>query len=465
LAPETNPQPGSQRATAREFLAVIFRRRWIILGLFAVTLGTVIAITLTTPRTYISLGQVLVRRGEQKSIMQPTFQVPDEWEIDLGSEVQTAKSGFVVQLAQQILDRERGDRPPLKLHADRVDAEVAGKTNVLTIGYTDEDPRVAERGCDALLRAYVEYRQSAVLSYPRRFFDEEVTRAGQELDRWQERRRDFSRETGIVDLGTQRGYLLQLRGSLGNRRAEAAEDYEEAKAQYELMGQLQQDPNVDLPSLLQSYPDNLLDQVKRAVTEQQNRLARLRERYRDDSPEVMKAQETLDSLRLRLQREAEGRYAISRSRVEVARAKLDAVDLEIKRVDSQLTRMSDLEAQSAEIDNQITNWKTRYLDLTKSASQALVTENTSRTISVVLLDPAGPARPKNARDYVRLGLAPAFSLVVGVGLAFFVDGLDLTVHTSGHAEEETRLPVLATVSERKRRGGRPGGAAPRENAA
>ena len=127
--------------------------------------------------------------------------------------------------------------------------------------------------------------------------------------------------------------------------------------------------------------------------------------------------------------------------------------------------MGSLEAQSADIDNQITSWKTRYTDLTRSSSQALVNENTSPMISVLLLNPAGPARPQNARDYVRLGLAPAFSLVVGVGLAFFVDGLDLTVHTAGHAEEETRLPVLAAVSERKRRRGRPSGPGGEEDAA
>jgi capsular polysaccharide biosynthesis protein len=62
---------------------------------------------------------------------------------------------------------------------------------------------------------------------------------------------------------------------------------------------------------------------------------------------------------------------------------------------------------------------------------------------------------QNKLDYVRLGLAPAFSLVVGVGLAFFIDGLDLTVHTSGQAEEEVRVPVLAAITERRRDKWRP----------
>jgi polysaccharide biosynthesis transport protein len=453
---------GAQRATAREFLTVIFRRRWIILGLFAATLGTVLFLSLSTPLTYVSLGQVLIRRGEQKSVMQPLFQVTNEWEIDLGSEVHTAKSWTVLQFAQRILDRERGTRPALPLREAGVVVEVTGKTNVLAIGYVDRDPRVAERACDALLRAYVEYRQSVVLSYPRRFFDDEIGKAGAELERWQEKRTDFSRTTGIVDLPTQRTNLILLRSGLEQRRAESVSAVEEAKAQHRLMLRLRQDPNVDLPNLLQLASDGTIELAKRAVMEQQNRMNRLRERYRDDSPEMTNAQVTLDSLRAMLQREVDARYAISQSRVEVAQAKLDAVDREIADVSARLARMGSLETESADIDNQISTWKTRYTDLARSSSQALVNENTSPTISVLLLDPASAARPQNSRDYVRLGLAPAFSLVVGVGLAFFVDGLDQTVHTPGHAEEEVRLPVLAAISERRRRGGRPG---PEEDAA
>jgi capsular polysaccharide biosynthesis protein len=72
-----------------------------------------------------------------------------------------------------------------------------------------------------------------------------------------------------------------------------------------------------------------------------------------------------------------------------------------------------------------------------------------------MLNPASPARQENTQDYVRIALAPAFALVVGIGLAFFVDGLDLTVRTSPQAEEEVRLPVLAAIRERKRGAWRP----------
>jgi uncharacterized protein involved in exopolysaccharide biosynthesis len=222
------------------------------------------------------------------------------------------------------------------------------------------------------------------------------------------------------------------------------------------MGELKESPDVDQPSLLQpSAVDGTIDLVKRQVIEQQGRIARLLELYQSDSPEVVNAQVTLDTLRGMLQREAQARYVIARSRAQVARAKLDAIDRDIGTVDAKLARMPDFEARVVELDNQIATWKTRHSDLAKSSDQARVNENTVPLISVYMLNPASPARLENSQDFVRIGLAPVFSLVVGVGLAFFVDGLDLTVRTSPQAEEEVRLPVLAAIRERKQGARRP----------
>jgi succinoglycan biosynthesis transport protein ExoP len=456
MTPDLVPAPSSsQRATAREFFAVVFRRRWIIIGLFVVTLGTVLIVSLGTPRSFVSSGQVLVRRGEQQSAMNPVRQVANEWEIELGNEIQTAKSWPVLQRAQKLLDEERRGQPAIKVAANQVGVEVTGKSNVLIIDYSDGDPRVAERACDALLRAYIDYRQSAQLTYPQRFFDREIKQAAEELSRWTELRREFANQTGMVDLPGQRTSLIFVRGNLEGSRAAVEGDLAEASSQYRLMGELQDNPDIDQPNLLQPTAfDATLGLVGTKVLEQKARIARLLELYRSDSPEVVNAQTTLDTLRGMLLRETQARYVIARARIQVARAKLEAIDRDIAAVDAKLVQMPDFEARVVEMDNQIATWKQRHTDLARNSDQARVNENTVPLISVFLLNPASPARPQNTQDYVRLGLAPAFSLVVGIGLAFFVDGLDLTIRTSPQAEEEVRLPVLAAVRERKRSGWR-----------
>lgn len=462
---DPTPTTAPQRATAREFLAVLFRRRWIIIGLFAVTFGTVLAVVATTPLVYISSGAVLVRRGEQTSAMEPLRQVPNDWEIELGSEVQTAKSWPVLQLAQKFLDGEAG-APRVRVVEDRVDAEVTGKTNVLAIAYVDRDPRVAERVCDALLRAYIQFRQGSQLTYPKPFFDAEIRQADRQLETWMERRRTFANRTGIVDIAHQRSDLLFLRTQLLARRADAASALATAQSQLRAMAALERDPDVDMPTLVQVVGnEQSIYKIKDAITDQQARIAQLRGSYRDDAPGIADAQVTLDTLRAMLRREVAARMVVARSRVEVLRASVAAEDREIAAVDQRLTAMPDHERQVSEMDNQINVWRQRYLDLTKSSDQARINENTTPLISVFLLNPASPARPQNSRDYVRLGLAPAFSLVIGIGLAFFVDGLDLTVHTAGQAEEETRLPVLAAIPERRRGAWRPGARQPEKKPA
>jgi uncharacterized protein involved in exopolysaccharide biosynthesis len=446
----------AQRATAREFFAVVFRRRWIILGLFVVTTLTVMAVAATTPTVYMSSGQVLVRRGEQESIFNPMRRLMNEWEIELGSEIETVKSWPVLQRTQQILDEEGQGRRPVKIQGGQVEVEVTGRSNVLAIGYTDRDPDVAQRVCDAILRAYIGYRQSEQLAYPRRFFDTEIAQAAAELRRWTELRRRYANEQGIVDLVEQRRNLIALRGVLEQKRTETLAELAEAESEQRLMRELRDLPEVDFPAIGepgQSGDQATLD-IKRRVVAQEARIAELRERYRDESTEVENAMVTLDTLRAMLEREVEARLAGSHSSAEVIRARLDVVERDLAEVEAKLRTLPDKEARLAEMNHEIDSWTSRYDELVQSSDQARVNENTVPLISVYLLNPAGPARPRNARDYVRLALAPAFSLLVGIGLAFFIDGLDLTVHTAGQVEEEIELPVLAALTDRKKAFGR-----------
>ena len=57
---------------------------------------------------------------------------------------------------------------------------------------------------------------------------------------------------------------------------------------------------------------------------------------------------------------------------------------------------------------------------------------------------------KTTRDYVRIALAPIFSLIVGLGLAFFMDSLDTTVKNPRDVESSFDLPVLATLNDQRK---------------
>ncbi len=452
LPPDITSSPNANRtATTRELFAVLFRRKWLILGLLLVTTITVLSLSASTPTSFASSGRVQVLRGERQSALSPNRQVFSDWEEAMGGEMEVARSVPVIQRAREILEAETAQgAAAVTLQVPSVDVEVIGKSNVMGIGYVDADPEVARRICSALITAYIEFSQNKLtLGRPESFFEAELTEVGRQIDQRLEARRQFGAATGVTDAESQgRAWTDELaRVQLNLQETSAA--LAEAEISLRSMRELQKNPDIDLPTLGMPFSnESALVSLKQKIVDQQARIATLRERYRDDAAEVQNALETLETLQGLLQREVGARITMSESRMAMLRARLKVYEADRADVQRRLAMMPSSRGSLDELDSELKTLRARYEELAMARDQARITANTSQGRTVILLSPAGPARPVNTRDYVRLALAPAFSLVVGIGLAFFLDGLDLTVRTPSQAEEYLELPVLATLGER-----------------
>src|SRR5690348_4368908 len=247
--------PVERQASTREFLAVLFRRKWLILGLFAATTATVLVVAATTPLMYSSTGRVLVFRGERESSLTPGRQIMSDWEQDLGSEMEVVKSEPVLDEARAQLAKQRGPGGrSLALDATQIDVEVLGKSNVLGIGYSDRDPAVARTTCAALLAAYMDYRQNKMtLDRPERFFQAAGARVDADIAAKMDERRRIAQETGVTDPGEQSRAWMSLLGVLQARRTEDAGAVAEAQTAYDAMVQLRDNPDAELTTLGASF--------------------------------------------------------------------------------------------------------------------------------------------------------------------------------------------------------------------
>ena len=456
---DINPNPSTlnrTQATSRELFTVIFRRKWLILGLFLVVTATVVGLAFTTPVSYSSSGRVLVMRGERLSALSPGRQLYNDWEEDLGSEVEVARSYPVIQRARELLAEDvKKTGKQAKLDARTIDIEVMGKSNVLGIGYSDLDADKAQMVCNALITAYVEYRAGqAHLGKPEAFFETELQQIKSDIELKSNERKQTAQSSGVNDPeGQGRSWTDQL-GVLDQRFNETSGELAEASSSLKAMRELQHHPEIDLPTLgAQFTNESALVGLKQKLLDQQTRIAQLREKYRDDAPEVQNATSTLETLQGLLRKEVNARLMMSQSRIDMLQARLAVYERDRGELRTKLAAMPASQGRLGELDSQIHTLRDRYDELAKARDQARITANTSTDFNVVLLSPAGAPVAKNTRDYVRLALAPAFSIVVGIGLAFFIDGLDLTVRTANQAEEYLELPVLATLSDRRTKRG------------
>ena len=250
-------------------------------------------------------------------------------------------------------------------------------------------------------------------------------------------------------------WMMQI-SSLRQRRSDLAADLAAAQSLEEAMRRMQHEPDIDLPTfdgVNQFTNEQALVQLKTKVLEQQTRIALLSETLRDDAPEMVGARQTLETLMALLRREVEARVRLASSRTQQIASRVASIDREIAGIQAQLSDSPESLQRMEEIDGELVALRRRLTEVTEARDQAAITANTMADVNVVVLAPAGVALPTNPLDIVRLLLAPAFSLLVGLAIAFFVDGLDLTVRTANQAEEYLDLPVLASMSERRRRNG------------
>lgn len=443
--------PAERQAGISDFLTVVFRRKGIIIGLFLVVTFTVGVLALARPVQYVSYGSLLVKRGEQESVMIPGRRIAG-WEEELATEAQVVKSETVREQAQKALDGEGGSgSPALRLSAGSIDVQVIGQSNVIEISYAASNAENAHRACDAIVNAYVEYRSaSGTLPYPKAFFDAELKRVSAAIDSLTRVRRQFTENQDVVDIAEQRRSLLTTNRDLAHSRSAVSADLAEASSSLSALKIMHQNPDTDVPLIGSGFlNEEGVRDLKRAMLQQETRIAQLEERYRPDAPQLVDARASLESMRLLLRREVEQALQLASARVQGLRARMEALDGMVTRSEVELSTIPAKESRLGDLDHQLTLLRAQYLGLSQDSDRARVTEQTSRRVSVIILSPASPGKVRNTHDYVRLALAPAFSLLIGIGLAFFIDGLDTRLRTAGDVEDTLDLPVLASLNERK----------------
>jgi len=451
----TTPRAGGQGG-ARDFLAVLFRRRWIIGTVFLVTTLTVLVINFTQPALFESTGKVIVKRGERDNLLGGGRSMLT-WQEELASEVEVVKSSTVILRAQQIVDEERTARGLKLLHIDgkNVDAIVVGESNVLAMSYLSRSPAAAQEVTDALIQGYMDYRKTAyVLQYPKEFFDSELARVTTELDDWTQRREAFMRSTQTVNLDVQGMQDADFVRQQNLELAKEDQDLAQKRAALASMkNMLATGAGSEMPFSTDAgaSADFVLNDTRRKLAEARTRMKEMETVYVPQSTELAQQRAEVDNLQKELTAQISNRVTLAQAEIDNLQARRDQVARSLADGQARMASYPERTARMSEFNTHIEALQKSFDNLAQSAGHAKISKATSPDWTVALLTPASKAYAKNQRDYVRLALAPVFSLIIGLGLAFFVDGLDATLKNPHEAEEALDLPVLATLTEQKRR--------------
>jgi uncharacterized protein involved in exopolysaccharide biosynthesis len=285
------------------------------------------------------------------------------------------------------------------------------------------------------------------------FFSGEISDVRSELDNWRSRRQKFmdeeafygSSETGrflLNKMAAQELLLSELNGDVAQQQMRVGG----FEAMLEKSGK---ELESELAFSLSQYvmQAGIMQNIKFALQNLNLKRDELAQKYTDKHPEVIAVDEQIARLHADLKQQVLNLYRIEKAGLEEKLQRRDQIQKEYSASRQELELMPDRERRLAEMDAMIKKLEERHALMLQRQGESEIAQAGQTDWDVVILAHAGTPYSKKTRDYVRLAIGPLLSLIVGFGIAFFMESMDHSIKNAAEAEEYLDAPVLVTVSD------------------
>jgi uncharacterized protein involved in exopolysaccharide biosynthesis len=335
-----------------------------------------------------------------------------------------------------------------------VRASAIGESNVLALRYTSINPSECRLGCAAITQAYAQYyKQKKAPPELTDFFAREMQDVQIELAHWRQKKNDFLNKEKFFGMDEEGRFLLQKMGNLEMLETETSNDVAVQNAKVEnlrVLSSLSPDEIEDKlamsvpPSILQS---GIVINIKNSLQKLRTSEEELKNKYTEKHPQVVALNEQIRELQTSLQQEVTNIYKIEQASLKDMLNLQQSTRGEIRKTQVAINEIPDKETELNKINHQIELLESKYSDLLEKQDASQITLASSPDWEVIVLSSASNAYAKKTKDYVRMAVGPLLSLVVAMGLAFFLESIDHSLSNAAEVEEYLGANVLATISE------------------
>lgn len=450
------PKTTRQETTLRDFLNVLFRRKWVIIAVVAFASVLVVYLNARQPEIFESNSRILIRRGEQSDILTGSVRTLG-WAEEVSSHIETILSEQVFAAAKEIFEDSlaaRGLPSGWVFNPGMVRADVLGESNAFIIRYVDFYPTVCELGCQAMTLAFQEYYSSRSALPPLTdFFVAEINDVRAELESLRTQRNEFMNREKYFGSGDESRFYLTKIERIESKLTDLNNEITEQALEVENLRQISKEPaeviEKDLSfalgfDLVQSA---VIRQAKYMLQNLGIKREELLHKYTEQHPEIVAIDQQISELRTELKTEVENTFQIAERALRTLYAQRATFEGELDRAQRELEAIPNKQMALSRLDNKIENLEARHKALLTRQNDSQIATVSRPEWEVTILSNASRAYSKKTRDYVRLALGPFLSLIVGLGLAFFLESLDHSVKNMAEAEEYLNTPVLASISD------------------
>jgi capsular exopolysaccharide synthesis family protein len=349
---------------------------------------------------------------------------------------------------------------------DLVDAYLGGleaipqeRSRLIKIVYTSTDPLIAAAAANAAATIYIESQNEAKTQATREanaWLDRRVNEVREQIVTAQQKRDDFRRKAGIVQIGDLTVNAEQL-GQLNSQLLTARTARQQADARYAQILKLQENgaPLESAPDVLSSP---LIQNLRLQEIEAARKIAELKTQFRDGHPKMILAKAEMADIHTKLQAEITKIASQLRHEAELTHASETALQSEAKRLQQQVEQQNDAKVTLDGLEADLQTWKQLYETLLSRYKETEVQDSTLQRGDAQVVSPAiPPAGPFYPPKKLLIAVAFLASFIIGIILAIAIELLDFGFRSLTQIEALTGLPTLGMMPliARKRHSPRP----------
>jgi len=480
-----HPAASNQDSILRDYLRVLIKRIWVVLGTLAIIFGATLIASLRATPIYDAVGSIAINKPDpilaniQNGNNNVDYSDPT---TDLDTEVRILKSDL---LALQVISQLNLDKLPefggngikssssLELTTDALQPDSARasallgafkgnlrvllepNTRIIDIHYRSPNKELAARVVNAVANTYIEQNFKTRFESTMQASDwlsRQLVDLQMKVETSQEKLVKYQKEHQILGIDDKQNITTEKLDEL-NKELTAAES---ARMEKESVYRLAESGDTDSAASIAAGMANgegkafvatsgLLDKLQAQKADLKIQAAQLNTQFGPAYPKIAQLNNQLQEIDIQIQSEMKKATSRLRGDYLAALQREQMLSAALEQQKQQENKMNESAIEYSFLKRDFETNRTLYEGLLQKLKEAGVTaglrSNNIREVDIART-PGSPAEPNIPRN---LGFAFVLGLTSGVGLAFLLEGIDNTVRTPEQAQAISGLASLGMI--------------------
>jgi len=450
----------------RDYLRVVYKRRYTVYTFFAIVFIIVIIGTLSSTPIYQASTKVLIEKVEpiNLSMMYPYFNMyePEFYE----TQYQLIKSTPVAQKVVKMLSLENtyesffkdqkivpgGQKSKADILADIVRGGIivspVKDTRIVNISYVSTKPEFAALIANSVAKAYIEQNLEMRMTSSRYSIEWMTKKAEEEKDKVQRSERalqDYIRANNIVTIQDKVALTPDKLNEINSQLIRSETKRKEMESLYNQVKNISVNNLRNAETIPAIASEQTIQSLRSQILKAEQNTEELSKKYGRKHPALLKAEDELKGLQQKRDQEIKRVITSIKNEYELAKSNETNLSRMLSSTKSEALSLNEKFIEYGVLSRDVETNRQLYDALIKRIKEQSVTEEI-KTVNVWVVEkaekPGSPVKPRKALN-ILLGLL--IGLGGGIGLAFFIEYLDNTIKSPEEVEAKLGVPVLGVV--------------------